>query len=127
MTPFRKCLLTAAVLTPLLMGCGAAAAGAAEHYGTWPLLQPLFPSTGGAGIMIGEYDPVIYGDRCVTAFTAIEPNGTVHRNSVAFEAVPAQGGILCTNGRWRSADGLAAGTTPSRVFLRNGGTRGSPP
>lgn len=125
MTPFQTCLRAAAVLTPLLVG--VAAAQAEEDYGTWPLLQPLFPSTGGGGIMIGEYDPVLYGDRCVTAFTAIEPDGTVHRNTVAFEAVPAQGGVLCTNGRWRSADGQAMGTTPFRVFLRDGVKRGSPP
>lgn len=102
------------------------AALAAEDFGAWPVLQPLFPSTGGGGIVIGQYEPVIYGDRCVTAFTAIEPNGTVHRNTVAFEAVPEQGGILCTNGRWRSADGTASGTTPFRVFLRDGVKRGSP-
>jgi hypothetical protein len=40
--------------------------------------------------------------------------------------VPAQGGILCTNGKWRSKDGSASGTTPFRVFLKDGVVRRSP-
>lgn len=34
--------------------------------------------------MIGEYDPVLRGERCTAAFTATEPNGTVHGNTVEF-------------------------------------------
>ncbi len=118
--PIRCC--AAAALLSLVM---APAAGQ-EDYAAWPRLQRSFPSTGGGGIMIGEYDPVVAGDRCATAFTATEPNGTVHRNTVEFEAVPTQGGILCTAGRWRSADGGATGTTPFRVFFKDGIARGSP-
>ena len=98
----------------------------AEQFETWPVLQPSFPSTGGGGITIGEYRPVVTGSLCATFFSATEPNGTVHRNHVVFDAVPAQGGILCENGRWSSADGSASGTTPLRIFVKDGVTRGLP-
>jgi len=101
-------------------------AEAQENYEGWELLKNPFPSTGGGGIMIGEYRPVVVGDKCRTDFTATEPSGTVYYNSVEFDAVPAQGGILCTNGKWRSRDGSASGTTPYRVFLKDGVSRGSP-
>jgi len=110
-----------------LAGAGALAQqDAQENYERWELLTRSFPSTGGGGIMIGEYNPVIVGDKCVTKFTATEPNGTVYHNVVEFEAVPAQGGTLCTNGKWRAADGSATGTTPLRVFIKNGVQRRSP-
>ena len=103
-----------------------AGAGAQENYESWPLLQNPFESTGGGGIMIGGYEPVVTGARCVTHFTATEPNGAVHHNMVAFDAVPAQGGVLCTNGAWRARGGSVSGTTPLRVFIKNGVTRRSP-
>ena len=103
-----------------------AGAAAQENYESWPLLQNPFESTGGGGIMIGGYEPVVTGARCVTDFTATEPNGAVHHNMVAFDAVPAQGGVLCTNGAWRARDGSVSGTTPLRVFIKNGVTRRSP-
>ncbi len=93
---------------------------AAEDYSAWPLLRSEFPSTGGDGVMIGEYRPVVNGTMCATAFTATTRDGTVYRNIVEFDAVPEQGGILCTNGRWRSLDGSASGTTPFRVFFKDG-------
>jgi hypothetical protein len=99
----------------------------AEDPSGWPLLTDPFPSTGGGGIMIGGYDPVVDGQYCRTAFTATTPDGTVYRNMAEFDAVAMQGGILCTNGRWRAADGSAAGTTPFRVFIRDGVKRMSPP
>ena len=105
---------------------GAAAQEKQESFDTWRLHVPTFPSTGGGGIMIGEYKPVVVGDKCRTDFTATEPNGTVYYNSVEFDAVPAQGGILCQNGKWRSRDGSATGTTPYRVFFKDGVVRGSP-
>lgn len=113
----------------LAMGFAAMAAwpaAAQDNYESWPLLQSEFPSTGGGGIIIKGYDPVIAGDKCRTDFTATEPNGTVYYNSVEFDAVPAGGGILCTNGKWRSRDGSATGTTPFRVFVKDGVRRGSP-
>ena len=114
----------------LLMVCFIAlaigVARAEESYESWRLHTPTFPSTGGGGVIIGEYNPVIAGDKCKTDFTATEPNGTVYYNSVEFDAVPAQGGTLCTNGRWRSRDGSATGTTPYRVFFKDGVVRGSP-
>ena len=105
---------------------GAAAQEKQESFDTWRLHVPTFPSTGGGGIMIGEYKPVVVGDKCKTDFTATEPNGTVYYNSVEFDAVPAQGGILCTNGAWRARDGSMSGTTPLRVFIKNGVARRSP-
>ena len=115
----RLCLL------PLLLAAGPALAQ--ENFESWELLRNPFPSTGGGGIMIGGYDPVVSGASCRTDFTATTPDGTIFRNSVEFDAVPAQGGILCTNGRWRSADGSATGTTPFRVFIKDGVRRMSPP
>jgi hypothetical protein len=99
---------------------------AQENYESWELLQSRFESTGGGGIMIGEYNPVIVGAKCTTNFTATEPGGKVYYNVVEFDAVPAQGGILCTNGKWRAADGSASGTTPLRVFIKDGVRRRSP-
>src|SRR5262245_20131080 len=104
----------------------APGASAQEDFEAWPILQRTFPSTGGGGIMIGEYNPVIVGDKCVTDFTATVPGGTVYYNTVEFDAVPEQGGTLCRNGKWRARDGSASGTTPYRVFFKNGVARGSP-
>ena len=103
----------------------ASPAGAQENYESWELLKPLFESTGGGGVMIGGYDPVVSGDKCSTNFTAIEPGGQTWYNTVEFDAVATQGGILCTNGKWRARDGSANGTTPYRVFIKDGVKRGS--
>ena len=97
-----------------------------ENYQSWAILKNPFESTGGGGIMIGEYDPVIVGNKCVTNFTATLPEGTVYYNVVEFETVEVQGGTLCTNGAWRARDGSASGTTPFRVFIKDGVTRRSP-
>jgi hypothetical protein len=40
--------------------------------------------------------------------------------------VAVQGGTLCHNGKWRAKDGNATGTTPFRVFIKDGVTRRSP-
>ncbi|MBN8944378.1 MAG: hypothetical protein J0H01_33025 [Rhizobiales bacterium] len=120
-----RILVLAAAVTAV-MAVSPAGAQQLENYESWAVLQPSFPSTGGNGIMIGEYRPVIVGRTCSTRFTATEPNGTVYRNVVEFDAVDAQGGTLCTNGRWRSEDGSASGTTPFRVFFKDGVVRGSP-
>ena len=99
---------------------------AQENYESWAILTNPFESTGGGGVMIGEYNPVIVGSKCVTNFTATLPDGKVYNNVVEFETVQAQGGTLCTNGAWRARDGSASGTTPFRVFIKNGVTRRSP-
>jgi hypothetical protein len=104
----------------------AGSAQAQENFESWRLHVSKFPSTGGGGTTIGEYSPVIVGDKCKTDFTATEPSGTIYYNSVESDAVPAQGGTLCTNDRWRSRDGSASGTTPYRVFFKDGVVRGSP-
>ncbi len=100
----------------------------AEDYAKWPLLTPEFESTGGGGIMIRGYDPVVSGGKCNTNFTAHEPgaNGKVYANAVTFEASAVQGGILCADGRWRALDGSATGTTPLQVFIKDGIKRRSP-
>ncbi len=103
-----------------------AGASAQESYASWELLENPFESTGGGGIMIGGYDPVIVGDKCRTDFTATEPGGKVYYNKVEFDAMPVQGGTLCTNGKWRAADDSASGTTPFRVFIKDGVKRRSP-
>lgn len=120
--PFLAGLATMALLAAVAI-CNVRAE---ESYESWPLLQRNFPSTGGGGIMIADYDPVVTGKTCATNFRAIEPNGTTYYNVVEFDAVPAQGGILCTNGRWRARDGSSSGTTPFQVFFKNGVARGSP-
>lgn len=105
---------------------GVSAGSAQEKYETWERLQSSFPSTGGGGIVIGGYNPVVTGSKCVTDFTATEPNGTVYANTVEFEATPVQGGILCAEGKWRARDGSSSGTTPLRVFIKDGIARRSP-
>jgi hypothetical protein len=100
-----------------------------ENYESWPMLRPTFPSTGGNGITIKGYDPVLIAGKCVTTFMAVTPDAEpkVYFNIVEFEAVAAQGGTLCQNGKWRSADGSANGTTPFRVFFgKDGVVRGAP-
>ena len=101
---------------------------AQEDFGAWPPLKSTFPSTGGGGITIKGYDPVIVGAKCVTTFMAVEagdkPN--VYPNFIEFEAQAVAGGTLCTNGKWRAFDGGATGTTPFRIFFKDGVFRGSP-
>jgi hypothetical protein len=98
----------------------------AEDYANWPLLQSTFESTGGGGIIISEYRPVIAGDKCVTNFTATEPSGKAYYNIVEFETQTVAGGTLCTNGKWSAVDGSASGTTPFRVFFKDGVARRAP-
>ena len=113
-------------MTAAFLSFAPPAAAAQENYEGWEILQSTFESTGGGGIIIKEYNPVVAGGKCVTSFTATEPNGTVYHNIVEFGATPVQGGTLCTNGQWRARDGSASGTTPLRVFIKNGIARRSP-
>jgi hypothetical protein len=103
-------------------------ASAQENYESWPPLKSSFPSTGSNGITIKGYDPVITGGKCVTTFMAVEPgaNPNVYPNVIEFEAAPAQGGTLCRDGKWRAFEGGATGTTPFRLFFKDGVFRGSP-
>ena len=119
-----------AIVACLIASLALAAPGGAaeEKYDSWPLLRSTFPSTGGGGIVIKGYDPVISGGKCITTFMAVEPgdNPKVYANVIEFDAVPAQGGTLCRNGKWRAFEGGATGTTPYRVFFKDGVFRGSP-
>jgi hypothetical protein len=119
-----------AIAAYLILGLTLAMPGAAaeEKYESWPLLRPTFPSTRGGGITIKGYDPVITAGKCITTFMAVEPgdNPKVYPNVIEFEAVPAQGGTLCQNGKWRSFEGGDTGTTSYRVFFKDGVFRGSP-
>ena len=112
-------------LATLLMILGLASPVLAEDFGGWKRLTNPFPSTGGGGVMIHDYDPVITGNTCTTDFSA--RSGTDRFDgTVVFDAIETQGGVLCTNGRWRmKADG-ATGTTPFKVFIRDGIKRGDP-
>lgn len=112
----------------IFLAASPGAIAAEENFGAWPELRSTFPSTGGGGITIKGYDPVITGGRCVTTFMAVEtgPDPKVYLNVIEFEAVPAQGGTLCREGKWRSFDGSASGTTPFRVFFKDGTFRASP-
>ena len=75
-------------MKPLLVACllFALPALAEEDYGAWPLHRPQFGSTGGGGVVIGEYEPRIEGGLCVTEFTATLADGTVLRNAAEFDA-----------------------------------------
>jgi hypothetical protein len=116
-----------AVFAVLMLAAGALPGPVrAAGYGDWPLLTPEFPSTGGGGVMIRGYDPVIAEGRCTTDFQAVMPDGAVYRNEIVFDAVPVEGGILCTGGKWRAKDGSAEGTTPFEVFIRDGARRMKP-
>jgi hypothetical protein len=114
------------LLVPILLCAAICGAAAQENYPGWAVLQNPFESTGGGGIMIDGYRPIIAGSKCSTNFTATEPNGTVYRNVVEFDAVEVQGGTLCHNGKWRALDGSSSGTTGFRVFLKDGVWRRSP-
>lgn len=114
------------LVVPILLALTVSGASAQENYEAWEVLQSTFPSTGGGGIVIKGYNPVVAGGKCTTDFTAVEPNGTTYDNTVEFEATPVQGGILCADGKWRSRDGSSSGTTPLRVFIKNGVMRRSP-
>lgn len=118
--------ISKSVLMVVLIALAVGVAKAEENYESWRLHTATFPSTGGGGVVIGEYNPVISGNKCTTDFTATLPDGKVYYNSVEFDAVPAQGGTLCTNGRWRARDGSASGTTPYQVFFKDGVVRGAP-
>jgi hypothetical protein len=114
------------IVTAALVSLNVAIARGDENYDSWAPLQNPFESTGGGGIMIDGYNPVVTGNKCVTGFTATEPGGKVYHNTIEFDAVPIRGGILCTNGRWQAVDGSASGTTPFRVFIKDGIRRRSP-
>jgi len=122
----KKFALCAAIVASLAASAANAPAQAPENYDSWPLLQSEFPSTGGGGIIIKGYDPVIVNGKCVTDFSAHTPDGKAYYNVVEFEIVEVAGGKLCTNGKWRAKDGSANGTTPFRVFIKDGVRRGSP-
>jgi hypothetical protein len=115
-------------MTSAALALLASNASAQEVYESWPALKSTFPSTGGNGITIKGYDPVITEGKCITTFMAVEsgPNPKVYPSLITFDAVTAQGGILCQNGQWRAFDGGASGTTPYRVFFKDGTFRGSP-
>ena len=123
-----RILLATALAATLLALLGGAAPGAkaADTFESWPVLQSTFPSTGGGGIMIKGYDPVITRTRCMTTFMAVEPgdNPAVYLNVVEFDAIATDGGILCRDGKWRAFDGGATGTTPFRLFFKDGVWRG---
>ena len=102
-----------------------ASALAQTNYESWPVLKNPFPSTGGNNVMIDKYEPVVANGKCTTDFTAII-EGKSYYNEVVFDAVPTQGGILCTNGKYRAKDGSAEGTTPFEVFIKDGVKRAKP-
>lgn len=114
------------VIVMAVLQLAAAGVRTEENYAGWDVLVNPFPSTGGGGIMIDGYKPVIKDGKCLTDFSAIEPGGKTYYNTIEFEAVPAQGGILCTGGKWRALDGSMSGTTPFRVFIKDGVVRRAP-
>jgi hypothetical protein len=116
----------AALALVMVMARAVAQEDLSTDFSAWPRLVPTFESTGGGGIMIGGYNPVVRGDKCVTEFTATEPSGKVYYNVVEFDALSAAGGVLCREGKWRARDGSASGSTPLRVFWKDGVAYRSP-
>ncbi len=125
-TAYSLAWLSLLAISLILMG---KVVRADEPYETWPVLTNPFESTGGGGVMIDRYQPVIEGNRCRTDFTVTlpGPQGGTFLNEVEFVARPVAGGILCESGRWRAKDGSAEGTTPFQVFLKDGIVRRPPP
>jgi hypothetical protein len=117
---------TALVLVATLFVAASAATAQQEDYVRWPPLKSTFPAETGDGTMIKGYDPVITGNTCVTTFMAVTPSNEVYFNVVEFKAVPAQGGTLCTEGRWKSFDGRSEGATNFRMFFKDGVFRAAP-
>lgn len=114
-------ILLGLLATLILLGGPQAQNAPDEDFSRWPELVNPFESTSGGGVMIDRYAPVVVGKTCRTDFTVTLPNaGGTFLNEVTFDAIPTQGGILCSNGRWRAKDGSAEGTTPFRVFLKDG-------
>jgi hypothetical protein len=116
----------------LYAGLSAGTAVAQDNFDSWAPLKSTFPSTGGNGIIIKGYDPVITGAKCITTFMAVAPgpqqgaDPAVYPSLIEFDAVPMAGGTLCQNGKYKSFDGGSSGTTPYRVFFKNGIFYGSP-
>lgn len=121
-----KIACAAAVVACLSMPFAFAQTTPPENFEAWPLLTDTFESTSGGSIIIKGYDPVIKDGKCSTNFSATLPDGKVFHNIVEFDAVPMQGGTLCMNGKYRAVDGSASGTTPFRVFFKDGVRRRSP-
>lgn len=118
-------------LMPYLFAAALAATSApmaADGPSGWPPLTSTFPSTGGGGIMIKGYDPVIVGEKCLTTFMAVTPGDKpmVYANYAEFDAVARDGGVLCTNGRWKAFQGEQSGTTPFEMFFKDGVFRARP-
>ncbi len=110
-------------LAALLLATAARAQ--TEDYAAWPVLKSTFPSTGGGGITIKGYDPVIVGAKCVTTFMAVEDgNKAAYPNYIEFDAVAAAGGTLCKDGKWKAFEGGATGTTPFQLYFKDNVWRG---
>lgn len=115
------------LLALMLLAAAPALAAPPPDPNTWAPLPESFPSTGGGGWTIGEYRPQVILDRCVTGFTATSPDGEVFRNIVVWRAREGFGGTLCEDAHWAANDRSAQGTTPIRVFIRDGQVRGFVP
>jgi hypothetical protein len=114
----KQILFALALLSPVL-------AQPAEDFSQWQILtQDLNSTTGKA--KISGYVPKVMGKMCSTDFTTTEEDGRISYNIAEFDAVEMQGGILCMNGKFRAKDGSASGTTPLRVFIKDGVQRRSP-
>jgi hypothetical protein len=120
-----KLILALAALPGFILPFASAMAQSPD-YVSWPLLQNPFESTGGGGVMIDGYKPVVTGNRCTTDFSVRMPDGATFQNEVVFDASVTQGGTLCANGRWRAKDGSASGTTPFEMFIKEGIVRRKP-
>jgi hypothetical protein len=101
---------------------GSGVAQTSENFSDWPVLKSTFPSTSGGGMMIKGYDPVVSAGKCYTTFMAVPPgdNPPVYPAFIEFDAVSAGGGTLCTNGKWKMMDGSNSGTTPFRIYYKDG-------
>jgi hypothetical protein len=126
----RISLAASAIILSLLAAQQSVSQTPSPNYESWGSLINPFESTGGGGVMIDGYKPVVSdkgGSKiCSTDFTVQEPKGPILHSAIVFEGIAIQGGILCTNGKWRMKDGSAEGTTPFEVFIKDGIMRRSP-
>lgn len=126
----RIALALSTLSTGLLLLSACQSVRPSTDYERWALLENPFESTTGGGVMIDGYEPVVgeqSGRRvCTTDYSVRVPNRPVLYSEIVFEAKLVQGGVLCTNGKWKAKDGSAAGTTPFEVFIKDGVRRRSP-
>ena len=112
-----RILMPVLALAAMVLANGAAAQTAApEDYASWPVLKSTFPSTGGRrrhdqGLRPGDSEGQVHHH---VHGGGARARGAVYFHAIEFDAVPAQGGTLCTDGQ-AGARSTAAPPAPRRT------------